>query len=57
MVYQDAAARAERILQGRILYLIVVLGAEILDFRLDDVQLRLGQLDDRSQPLVVTSLG
>ena len=31
------ARKAERILQRRILYLIVALGAKILDFRLGDV--------------------
>ncbi len=46
----------ECILQGCVLILIVVLGAEVLDFSLREIQLCLRQFHDRGQAQVVAAL-
>lgn len=48
--------QANGVLKRRVLSLIVVLRAEVFDSSLRNIQLRLGQFDDRSQAQVLASL-
>ena len=48
--------QAQGILQCRVLRLIVVLGVEVLNLGFGEIQLRLGQFNDRRQAEVVAAL-
>ena len=56
MSIQLSPEQPRAVLKSGILSLIVVLGAEILNLGLRDIQLRLRQLDDRCKPQIVAPL-
>src|SRR5215469_819297 len=54
---ESLAQRTNRVLKQRVLILVVIFGIEIFDLRLRQIQLRLGELDDRGQAQVKAALG
>ena len=53
---ERSSQQSQGVLQRGILTLVIVLGVEILDFRLRLIQLGLSQLDDGRQAEVISSL-